>query len=166
MEWLSDIVEWAWARHHNILSWYIRPLFLLPFIYFSYKRNWKGILLTLVALITSMAWFPEPEVVDAKVVQFLEMEKQYLLGNWPLSKMLLSLLVPITLFALSYSFWKHSWKYGILVVNLIAILKILWSVLSAEKYSGWSLVPPALTGLLICDTVIISVYLWIKRRRV
>ena len=24
---------------HNVLSWYIRPLFLLPFCYFAYKRT-------------------------------------------------------------------------------------------------------------------------------
>ena len=25
MELLSDFLAWAWARHHNVLSWYIRP---------------------------------------------------------------------------------------------------------------------------------------------
>ncbi len=30
MELLNDILAWAWGRHHNILSWYIRPLFILP----------------------------------------------------------------------------------------------------------------------------------------
>ena len=23
----GEFVAWAWARHHNVLSWYIRPLF-------------------------------------------------------------------------------------------------------------------------------------------
>ncbi len=27
MDELGQLVEWAWARHHNPLSWYIRPLF-------------------------------------------------------------------------------------------------------------------------------------------
>ena len=27
----DEFAAWAWARHHNELSWYIRPLFLLPF---------------------------------------------------------------------------------------------------------------------------------------
>jgi hypothetical protein len=39
-----------WARHHNVLSWCIRPLFLLPFCYFAYERSLWGIVLTVVAL--------------------------------------------------------------------------------------------------------------------
>jgi ABC-type glycerol-3-phosphate transport system substrate-binding protein len=27
----EEFTTWAWERHHNVLSWYIRPLFLLPF---------------------------------------------------------------------------------------------------------------------------------------
>ena len=60
MELINDVAAWAWARHHNILSWYIRPLFLLPFCFFAYRRSLLGITLTLVALATSMAWFPAP----------------------------------------------------------------------------------------------------------
>ena len=43
MEWLSDFGDWAWARNHNVLSWYIRPLFLLPFVYFAWRRSPPGI---------------------------------------------------------------------------------------------------------------------------
>ena len=35
---LDEFGAWAWERHHNVLSWYIRVLFLLPFCYFAYKR--------------------------------------------------------------------------------------------------------------------------------
>ncbi len=24
---IDEFVAWAWGRHHNVLSWYIRPLF-------------------------------------------------------------------------------------------------------------------------------------------
>jgi len=161
---MSDFLQWAWERHHNILSWYIRPLFLLPYIYFAYKRSWKGIVLTLVALATSMFWFPKPDVVDPKVVEFLQMEEDYLLGEWPLSKVLLTALVPITMYSLALAFWKHSWKFGFAVINLIAFLKILWSVTSTENGSGWSLVPPALTGLAICNAVVYLAYRYLKKR--
>ncbi len=30
MELLNDFLSWVWARHHNELSWYVRPLFGLP----------------------------------------------------------------------------------------------------------------------------------------
>ena len=75
MEWLYDFLAWAWDRHHNILSWYIRPLFLLPYVYFAYKRSLAGISLTLVALATSMFWFPKPEQPDPRVLEFLAREK-------------------------------------------------------------------------------------------
>ena len=55
---LDGFLSWAWSRHHNPLSWYIRLLFLLPFCYFAYKRSTWGIVLTLFALATSMVWFP------------------------------------------------------------------------------------------------------------
>ncbi|KAA6450302.1 hypothetical protein F8161_19160 [Bacillus cereus] len=79
MDFLNDFFTWAFERHQNILSWYIRPLFLLPFCYFSYKRNIKGIIITLVALATSMFWFPKPMTGNSKVEAFLEMD--YLFGE-------------------------------------------------------------------------------------
>jgi hypothetical protein len=39
----DEFAAWAWARHHNELSWYIRVLFVLPFCYFAYKRSLWGI---------------------------------------------------------------------------------------------------------------------------
>jgi len=27
---LNGLVTWAWERYHNVLSWYIRPLLILP----------------------------------------------------------------------------------------------------------------------------------------
>lgn len=165
MEFFNDFMTWAWERHHNIWSWYIRPLFLLPFIYFAYKRSLKGIIFTLVALATSMFWFPKPEVVDPKVTEFLKMEEEYLLGDWSFAKVLLSSLVPITMYALAYAFWKHSWKYGVIVINLIALIKMMWSVVAADNGSGWSLVPPALIGLAICNGVIYLAYRWMKKKK-
>ncbi len=91
MEFLSDFLSWAWARHHNVLSWYIRPMFIIPFIYFAYKQNWKGLVLTVIALFTSMFWFPAPATVDPAVEQFLQAEKDYILGDWTFAKVLASL---------------------------------------------------------------------------
>jgi hypothetical protein len=57
MDELNQLLEWAWARHHNMYSWYIRPLFILPFCYFAWRRSLIGIAVTLVATLTSIAWF-------------------------------------------------------------------------------------------------------------
>lgn len=66
MEHLYDFLNWAWQRHHNPLSWYIRPLFVLPFCYFAYKKSVTGLLVTIVAVTSSMFWFPAPSEVDPR----------------------------------------------------------------------------------------------------
>lgn len=81
MDILNGFLSWAWERHHNVLSWYIRPLFILPLAYFSYKRSIAGIVLTLVALATSMFWFPAPERVDPRIEEFLAFEREWLTGE-------------------------------------------------------------------------------------
>ena len=83
MEFVNDFFSWAWERHHNILSWNIRPLFLVPFCYFAYKRSIWGIVLTLIALATSMFWFPRPESVSPQVKEFLEAEIEWILVRGP-----------------------------------------------------------------------------------
>jgi hypothetical protein len=90
----DEFAAWAWERHHNVLSWYIRPLFILPFCYFAYRRSLWGIVLTVVALATSMFWFPAPEHSSPAVKEMLASEREYLTANWTLWKVLIALLVP------------------------------------------------------------------------
>ena len=103
-ELLNEFLSWAWARHHNIVSWYIRPLFLLPLAYFSYRRSLSGIALTVVALATSMFWFPAPERVDPRVEEFLAFEREWLTGEWTLDKVLITSVVPLSLTAFCLAF--------------------------------------------------------------
>src|SRR3712207_495353 len=105
---LDEFGAWAWERHHNVLSWYVRVLFLLPFCYFAYRRSLTGIVLTLLALATSMFWFPAPERPDPRTLEFLAMEREYLTEEWTAAKVLLGLLVPVSLAALALAFWKRS----------------------------------------------------------
>ncbi|PYI56960.1 hypothetical protein [Paenibacillus flagellatus] len=163
MDIFSDFWSWAWERHHNELSWYIRPFFILPYIYFAYRRSRTGLLLTVIALLTSMFWFPKPETADPQVQQFLQAEIDYLTGEWSVSKVLLSSLVPITMLFLAAAFWKRSWKYGILIINLIAIMKSVWSVYADG--SGIAVLVPALVGLLVCNLVVIGAYLFVRKRK-
>jgi hypothetical protein len=158
MENISDFLAWAWARHHNVLSWYIRPLFILPFIYFAYRRSWKGLVVTVIALLTSMFWFPAPAVADPAVEAFLQAEKDYILGEWNISKVLWTMTIPAFFFFLALAFWKRSWWWGVAVINLAALGKIAWSVLEAGD-SGWATAVPALIGMLVCDA---AVYLGVR----
>lgn len=141
--------NWAFARHQNQLSWYIRPLFLIPFCFFAYRRSWAGIFGTLFLLFTSMFWFPTPDVVNDQVSAFLQMEKDYLIGDWGPTKILITLLIPISLTFLGMALWKRSLWLGISVLVFIAIAKILWS-LAFGGASGISVIIPAIIGLVIC----------------
>ena len=125
MELLDAFLSWAWARHHNLLSWYIRPLFLLPFCYFAYRYGVKGIALTLLTLATSMFWFREPEQPDPEAIEFLAAEKEYLTGDWTLAKALMTLLVPASFAALALAFWKRSLFYRLVVINAMMLTKIV-----------------------------------------
>jgi hypothetical protein len=153
----GELVAWAWGRHHNVLSWYIRPLFFLPFCFFAYKRSLSGMILTLLALTTSMAWFPAPESTDPQVLEFLAVEREYLTGDWTTAKVLLALIVPISFAALGFVFWKRSIVYGLVLLNAVVLVKLAWSFYFGDASGGLTLLPSALTGLAVCDAVILYV---------
>lgn len=164
MDILDGFFAWAWLRHHNTLSWYIRPFFLVPFCFFSYRRSWKGIATTLVALATSMFWFPAPENPNPQVLAFLAAEEEFLTSPWTLSKWMQTLLVPLSLTLLGLAFWKRSLWYGLGIINLIAVAKLVWSILYGST-SGWAVLPPMLIGLIVCNAAIIFGVRWIEKRQ-
>jgi hypothetical protein len=88
----AEMGDWIWQRHQNLLSWYIRPLFLLPLAWFAYRRSVPGLVGTLLALVTSMCWFPAPSVPDPRVEEFLAFEQAWLTGRWDAAKVLPTLL--------------------------------------------------------------------------
>jgi hypothetical protein len=159
----GEFVAWAWGRHHNVLSWYIRPLFILPFCYFAYRRNLRGITLTVVALATSMFWFPAPERADPRAAEFLAAEREYLTADWTLWKVLLALLVPVGFSALAVAFWRRSLLWGLAVINAMVLTKVAWSFYFGDTSGGLALLPSAVVGLAVCDAVI--VYLLRRMRR-
>lgn len=145
--------DWAFERHHNPCSWYIRPLFLVPFCFFAYKRSWTGISATIFLLFTSMFWFNRPSEVSEQVMSFLQFEKEWIYGAWNFQKFMLILTVPVSFFALGLAFWKRSLMMGLGVVVLMATGKIIWSIQNAGE-SGKSILIPALLGLGICSALI------------
>ncbi len=155
----ENFFNWIYSRHQNQLSWYIRPIFIIPFCYFSYRHSWTGIIVTIFLLLTSMAWFPVPTEISNDVKQFLQYEKKWLSGDWTIAKIFLFFLVPFSLFVLGLSFWKRSFWFGTLLIVLIAAGKIIWSIENAEQ-SGKSIIMPAITGLVVC---IVFIYLGFKK---
>lgn len=156
--------DWVFERHHNAWSWYIRPIFLIPFCFFAYKRNWAGISITIFCLFTSMFWFNKPDLVSEDVKTFLQFEKDWLYGEWNYKKIMLIITVPISFFALGLAFWKRSLLMGLGVVVLMATGKIIWSIAQAGE-SGKSILMPALIGLLLCCVLIFFGFKRLERNK-
>lgn len=154
--------DWIFNRHHNQWSWYIRPVFLIPFCYFAYKHNWAGISVTIFCLFTSMFWFNKPEVVSNNVITFLQFEKDWLYGDWGYNKLLLIITVPVSFFALGLAFWKRSLLMGLGVVVLMATGKIGWSIYNAGE-AGKSILIPAIVGLILCCVLILYGFKRLKK---
>jgi hypothetical protein len=66
--------------------------------------------------------------------------------------------VPAFFYFLALAFWKRSWWWGVAVINLAALGKIVWSVVEGGE-SGWAVLIPAVIGMLICDA---AVYFGVK----
>lgn len=163
-QWLSDFAAWAWARHHNEWSWYIRPLFLVPYCWFAWRRSLAGLALTVAALATSMFWFPAPETPSPLALDVLAAERDYLLAPWTWWKVAVALLVPATLIALAAAFWRRSFVWGVAVVNVIALAKVAWSFVFFTTEGALYHLVPATTGLLACNAVLGAAW-WVVRRR-
>jgi hypothetical protein len=154
---------WAYERHQNQTSWYIRPLFLVPFCYFAYKRSLAGVMGTIFLLLTSMFWFASPAVVPDNIREFLQFEKDWLQGEWTFPKMLLASLVPVSFILLSLAFWKRSLVFGLAVLVLMTAGKIIWAVTGAGN-AGASIIVPAVVGLLLCCLLVFVGFKKLNRR--
>ena len=161
---IDEVGAWAWERHHNILSWYIRPFFFLPFCYFAYKRSLFGMTLTLVALATSMAWFPAQETTSPAVVEMLAAEEAYFAAGWPLWKILLASIVPISFAALGLAFWKRSLVWGLAVINGAILIKTGWTFVVGTEAGAMSHLPAAVLGLAVLNAVVLYVRHRMRKR--
>jgi hypothetical protein len=164
MELLNDFLSWVWARHHNELSWYVRPLFLLPFCFFAYRRSVWGIVVTLLVFPTSLFWFPAPENPTPRVEGYLAWERQFLTEGSVAGRVILVLLVIAFFVALATAFWKRSWLWGLAVINAGTLLKVIWSVAFGGA-AGWASLAPSLFTLAVTDAAILLAMYFMRRRR-
>ena len=162
---VDGFLLWVWARHLNELSWYVRPLFLLPLCFFAYRRSAWGIVVTLLVFPTSLFWFPAPENPSARVEGYLAWERQFLLEGSVVARVALLVLVVAFFVALASAFWKRSWLWGLAVINAGTLLKVIWSVAFGGA-TGWGSLVPSLFTLAVTDAAILLAVRWLKRRRV
>lgn len=154
--------NWAFERHHNVLSWYIRPLFIIPIVLFAFKKSYTGIFASIFALFTSMFWFPAPASASPQVLEFLAFEMDYLRGTWTSPKILMSLAVPLFFIMLIMAAWKRNRKLLLAVIIGAALLKFIWSIVFSGE-AGMSILAPALVGLVV---TIGGIYYFLKKKRV
>ncbi|MGX7111442.1 hypothetical protein [Gemella cuniculi] len=157
----KNFFEWAFARHHNVLSWYIRPLFVIPIVIGAYKKSFSTISISIFSLFTSMFWFPIPDKVNASVISFLNFEKNYLTNGWEVGKIFVIAAVIMFFVFLIYATWKRKWKLLINVIIVGAILKVIHSVVFSGN-SGLSILKPAILGVVIC---ILVVLLFLRKKK-
>ena len=164
MEWMNEFLGWAWERHHNELSWYVRPLFILPFCWFAYRRNVWGIVATLLVLPTSLFWFPAPEDPSPRVEEYLAWEREFFLEGSLVNQVALVVLVVGFFVALATAFWKRSWLWGLAVLNGGTLLKVAWSVAFGGA-AGWASLLPSVVTLAIVNAVILLGARWLRQHR-
>jgi len=163
MDGLNDFLDWAWARHLNPLSWYVRPLFILPFCYFAYKKSARGIVLTLAAVTSSMFWFPVPATPDPRAVALLDVERQYVGGPLTLERIVLTTLIPIWFVALAWGVQRRSWLAVVTAISSGTLLKVAWLFHEAGS-NAWLIVPPVALGTAACACVLLVAYTRVRRR--
>jgi hypothetical protein len=163
-EHLNDFISWVWARHHNELSWYVRPLFLLPFCFFAYRRSLLGIPFTLLVFPTSLFWFPAPENPSSRVEDYLAWERTFLTEGSIAARVALALLVVGFFVALAAAFWMRSWLWGLAVLNAGTLLIVIWSVAFGGA-AGWASLAPSIFTLIVTDAVILLAMRFLRRHR-
>ena len=132
--------DWLFARHHNVLSWYIRPLLLIPIMLAAWWRSWAGLMAGIFALLTSIA--------DANFTRFLADEVAFLRGGWTLQTGLYTLAVLAYFALLLGAAWQRSGKGLAAVLAAAAVGKVAFSLMGSGA-SARTLIAPALLGLAI-----------------
>lgn len=161
MSMFYDMLNWAFERHLNPLSWYIRPIFLIFLAFFAYKRSWKGLLITFLVMTSSMVWFPAPGKIDPQMQVVLELEKQLL--SSPLTALATLGVAALFVGFVGVAFWKHSLKLGLIALNATLIGKMVLTLLFTGD-NGWAPLGNTIFGLVLVNGLGLAILWWMKRR--
>ncbi|PSR51899.1 hypothetical protein AHMF7605_28735 [Adhaeribacter arboris] len=157
-------LNWVFARHQNQMSWFIRPLFIVPFCYFAYRQSWTGISIIIFAIFASMFWFNQPAIITDDVKAFLQFEIHWLSDTWKLKKVLFALVPLISFMTLGFSCWQRSIWMGLAVIAFMALGKMAWGIAQAGE-PGKSMKIPATIGLLFCLSCIYFGFKQLEKRK-
>ena len=159
-----DIGAWIWERHQNQFSWYSRPLFIIPACYYAYRHKLWHVIGCMLLLLTSLFWFSAPDQVSESVSSYLEWEKQLFFTNTSSTPLiLLTVAVLVFLFGLFYAFWKRNPWYGLALINVGTIIKIIVS-LGFGKEVGTAAILPSLSSLAVINVVAFLIWRRSKKK--
>lgn len=163
MDW-TVWADWAWARHHNELSWHIRPLIILAFCAAAWFR--RPVLVVLVGLFfpLSAVVFPAPEVPKPYVVEFLAQERAFLEGMSLWQGLGFVVLVVVFLTVLAMALWRRSFWMGVLVANMGGLIKMV-SSLALWGAAGQAVIVPTVLTALVFNSVALVLWWFVLKRR-
>ncbi|MEN8831157.1 hypothetical protein [Pacificibacter sp.] len=153
-----EFMDWAWQRHHNEWSWYIRPLILIAFCMAAWHRR---LVLTVVVAIffpLSAVVFPAPSIPKDFVVEFLAAERDMLETMTSFQILLFSVLVVVFLAALAAAFWRRSLIWGLVVANLGGVIKLVFGFVVWGETGSTAVLPTLVTALIF--NAAIGYFLW------
>lgn len=155
-----DLLDWAWARHHNEWSWYIRPLILIAFCLSAWHRRLIVTILIALFFPLSAVIFPAPDVPKDFVVAFLSAEREMLTSMTTLQFGVFVGLVIAFLGALAAAFWRRSLLWGLVVANLGGAIKLAFGLVVWGE-TGWTALVPTVATAAVFN----AVCLYLLRRR-
>ena len=99
---------------------------------------------------SSMVWFSAPEQINPQMQQILEFEKKLL--STPVSASITLATMFSFLALVILAFWRRSLKWGLIIVNITIIGKLIFSLIFRGE-AGWSTLPVTIFGLMIVNLI-------------
>ncbi len=164
MDLISTVSDWAWARHHNELSWFIRPLIILAFCYAAWTHRFCTVIMLGLFFPLSAVLFPAPETPKPYIVEFLNSERDLLESLSLLGWITFIGAVVLFLWVLAAAFWKRDFWLGVLLANAASIIKLTFSLLVWPD-TGYAAVFPTLLTVAVFNLCCLAVWYFILKRK-
>lgn len=162
MEFWTDLADWAWSRHHNEWSWYIRPFIILGFCAAAWMRNRLGVILIGLSFPIGAIMFPAPQTPKPYVVDFLMKEREMLEGLSLFGWALFAGATVLFLWLLAATLWKRSFWFGIAVANLGGVIKLTVSVFLWAEIGNTAILPTVVTAG-VFNVCAIAAWWWLPK---
>jgi len=158
IEFWADLSDWAWARHHNVWSWHVRPLIIIAFCLAAYLRRVWAVVLCALLFPLSAVLFPAPEIPRPEVFALLEQERLFVTRAGPAGLAVFAVAVIGFLWLLALAFWRRSLWLGVLIANLGGALKVGASV-AIWGEAGLATVRPAILTAIVFNLAVFAAWL-------